>query len=185
MFVPPRFSSVQSLSSVRLFATPWTAARQASLSITNPRSLLKFMPIELVMPSNRLILCCFNPTTPLICRSPNPQSVRVWRWLGYEGGGWSQLGRISALRRGDWEASSSLPSLPPPPSLPLPSSSSHLKIHPGGSCPQARRCLLTGHWIFQGFDFGFPASRNVSNKYLLSQPIYDIFDIATWTKTLT
>ena len=168
MFVPPRFSSVQSLSSVRLFATPWTAARQASLSITNPRSLLKFMPIELVMPSNRLILCCFNPTTPLICRSPNPQSVRVWRWLGYEGGGWSQLGRISALRRGDWEASSS-----------------HLKIHPGGSCPQARRCLLTGHWIFQGFDFGFPASRNVSNKYLLSQPIYDIFDIATWTKTLT
>ena len=49
--------SVQLLSSVRLFATPWTAACQASLSITNSRSLLKFMSIELVMPSNRLILC--------------------------------------------------------------------------------------------------------------------------------
>ena len=52
----PRFS-VQSLSRVRLFATPWTAAHQASLSITNSRSLLKFMSIELVMPSNHLILC--------------------------------------------------------------------------------------------------------------------------------
>ena len=51
-----QFSSVQSLSRVRLFATPWTAARQASLSITNSRSLLKLMSIELVMPSNHLIL---------------------------------------------------------------------------------------------------------------------------------
>ena len=51
------FSSVQSLSRVRLFATPWTAARQASLSITNAQSLLKLMSIELVMPSNPLILC--------------------------------------------------------------------------------------------------------------------------------
>ena len=50
--------SVQSLSQVRLFATPWTAARQASLYITNSRSLLKFMSIELVMPSNYLILDC-------------------------------------------------------------------------------------------------------------------------------
>ena len=50
--------SVQSLSQVRLFATPWTAAHQASLSITNSQSLLKFMSIELVMPSNYLILCC-------------------------------------------------------------------------------------------------------------------------------
>ena len=52
------FVVVQSLSRVRLSVTPWTAARQASLSITNPRSLLKFMPIESVMPSNHLILCC-------------------------------------------------------------------------------------------------------------------------------
>ena len=49
--------SVQSLSHVQLFATSWAAARQASLSITNCRSLLKLMPIELVMPSNHLILC--------------------------------------------------------------------------------------------------------------------------------
>ena len=51
------FSSVQLLSHVWLFVTPWTAACQASLSITNSRSLLKPMPIELVMPSNHLILC--------------------------------------------------------------------------------------------------------------------------------
>ena len=49
--------SVQSLSCVRLFVTPWTAAHQASLSITNSRSLPKPMSIELVMPSNHLILC--------------------------------------------------------------------------------------------------------------------------------
>ena len=52
-----QFSSVQSLSCVRLFATPWTAARQASLSITNSRSLPTPMSIESVMPSNHLILC--------------------------------------------------------------------------------------------------------------------------------
>ena len=52
-----QFSSVQSLIRVRLFATPWTAARQASLSITNSQSLLKPMSIELVTPFNHLILC--------------------------------------------------------------------------------------------------------------------------------
>ena len=52
------FSSVQLLSRVRLFATPWTAACQASLSITNSRSLPKLMSIESVMPFNHLILCC-------------------------------------------------------------------------------------------------------------------------------
>ena len=52
-----QFSSGQSLSRVRLFATPWTAAHQASLSITNSRSLSKLMSIESVMPSNHLILC--------------------------------------------------------------------------------------------------------------------------------
>ena len=51
------FSSVQSLSCVRLFATPWTTTRQPSLSITSSWSLPKPMPIELVMPSNHLILC--------------------------------------------------------------------------------------------------------------------------------
>ena len=52
-----QFSSVQSLSSVQLFATPWTTARQASLSITNSRTLPKLMSIESVIPSNHLILC--------------------------------------------------------------------------------------------------------------------------------
>ena len=52
-----KFNSVQSLSRVWLLATPWTAARQASLSITNSQNLLKLMSIELVMPSNCLILC--------------------------------------------------------------------------------------------------------------------------------
>ena len=52
-----QFSSVQSLSHVQLFVTPWTASCQASLSITNSRSLLKLTSIESVMPSNHLILC--------------------------------------------------------------------------------------------------------------------------------
>ena len=52
-----QFSSIQSLSRVQLFMTPWTAAHQAFLSITNSRSLLKLMSIELVMPSSHLILC--------------------------------------------------------------------------------------------------------------------------------
>ena len=51
-------SSVQSLSHVRPFTTPWTAAHQASLSIANSQSLLKLMSTEPVMPSNHLILCC-------------------------------------------------------------------------------------------------------------------------------
>ena len=64
---------VQSLSRVRLLATPWTAARQASLSITNSQSLLKLMSIESVMPSNHLILCC-----PLLLLPPIPPSIRVF-----------------------------------------------------------------------------------------------------------
>ena len=57
-FLPSQFSSVQSLSHVQLFATPWTTAHQSSLSITDSWSLLKVMSIESVMPSNHLILCC-------------------------------------------------------------------------------------------------------------------------------
>ena len=64
--------SVQSLSHVQLFATPWPAAHQASLSIANSQSLLKFMSIELVMPSNHLIVCC-----PLLLPSIFP-SIRVF-----------------------------------------------------------------------------------------------------------
>ena len=66
-------NSVQSLSHVRLFATPWTAARQASLSNTNSRSLLKLMSIESVMPSNHLILC-----HPLLLPSSIFPSIRVF-----------------------------------------------------------------------------------------------------------
>ena len=67
-----QFSSVQLLSCVRLFATPWISARQASLSITNARSLLKLMPIESVMPSSHLTLC-----HPLLL-PPIPPSIRVY-----------------------------------------------------------------------------------------------------------
>ena len=68
-----QFSSVQSLSRVRLFATPWIAARQASLSITNSRSSLRLTSIESVMPSSHLILC-----HPLILRPSIPPSIRVF-----------------------------------------------------------------------------------------------------------
>ena len=68
-----QFSSVQSLSWVRLFATPWIAAHQASLSITNTQSSLKLISIESVMPSNHLILCC-----PLLLLPPIPPSFRIF-----------------------------------------------------------------------------------------------------------
>ena len=65
--------SVQSLSHVWLFATPWIAAHQASLSITNSQSSLRLMSIESVIPSNHLILCC-----PLLLLPPIPPSIRVF-----------------------------------------------------------------------------------------------------------
>ena len=68
-----QFSSFQSLSRVWLFATPWTAARQASLSTTNSWSLPKLMSIESVMPSSHFILCC-----PLHLLPPIPPSIRVF-----------------------------------------------------------------------------------------------------------
>ena len=64
---------VQSLSRVRLFATPWTAARQASLSITSSRSLLKLMSTESVLPSSHLVLCC-----PLLLLPSVFPSIRVF-----------------------------------------------------------------------------------------------------------
>ena len=68
-----KFSSVQSLSHVQLFATTWTEALQASLSITNSQSLLKLMSVETVMPSNHLILCC-----PILLPPSNFPSIRVF-----------------------------------------------------------------------------------------------------------
>ena len=89
------FSSVQSLSHVQLFATPWTAARQSSLSITNSRSLLKLMYTELAMPSNHLILCCPLLLPPSIFPSirvfSNESALRI-RWPKY----WSFSFSISA-----------------------------------------------------------------------------------------
>ena len=81
-----QFSSVQSLSRVRLFATPWITARQASLSITNSRSSLRLLSIESVMPSSHLILC-----RPLFLLPPIHPSIRVFsnesalhmRWSKY------------------------------------------------------------------------------------------------------
>ena len=89
-----QFSSVQLLSHVWLFVTPWIAARQASLSITNSRSLFKLMSIESVMASSHLILC-----RPLLLLPPISPSIRVFfnestlrmRWPKY----WSFSFRIS------------------------------------------------------------------------------------------
>ena len=89
-----QFSSVQLLSCVRLFATAWIAARQASLSITNSRSLLKLMSIKSVMPSNHIILC-----HPLLLPPSIFPSIRVFsnesafhiRWPKY----WSLTFSIS------------------------------------------------------------------------------------------
>ena len=68
-----QFSSLQSLSRVRLFVTPWTAAHQSSPFITNSQSSLKLMSIESVTPSNHLILC-----RPLLLLPPIPSSIRVF-----------------------------------------------------------------------------------------------------------
>ena len=80
------FSSVQSLTCVRLFVTPWTAARQASLSITSSRSFLKPMSIESVMPSKHLILCCPHLLPPSIFPSirvfSNESVLCIW-WPMY------------------------------------------------------------------------------------------------------
>src|SRR5574341_885480 len=73
MYLAHQFSSVQSFSHVRLFATPWTAACQASLSITNSRSLLRLTSIESVVPSNRLILC-----RPLLLMPSIFPSIRIF-----------------------------------------------------------------------------------------------------------
>ena len=92
LLLPP-CSSVQSVSRVRLFVTLWTAARQASLSITNSQSLLKLMSIEFVMPSNHLILC--HPLLPPLIfpsiRVFSNESVLRIRWPKY----WSFSFKIS------------------------------------------------------------------------------------------
>ena len=83
--VHTQFSSVQSLRHVRLFATPWTTAHQASLSIINYWSLHKLMSIELVMPSNHLILCCplILPSVFHSIRVFSKESALCIRWPKY------------------------------------------------------------------------------------------------------
>ena len=81
-----QFSSVQSLSCVRLFVTPWIAAHRASLSITNSRSSLKLTSIESVMPSSHLILCrslLLLPPIPPSIRVFSNESTRRMRWPKY------------------------------------------------------------------------------------------------------
>ena len=103
--VLPLPRSDQSLSRVRLFATTWIAARQASLSITNSRSSLRLTSIESVMPSSHLILC-----HPLLLLPPNPPSIRVFsnestlcmRWPKY----WSfSFSIILPKKSQDWSPS--------------------------------------------------------------------------------
>ena len=74
--VSVQFSSVQSLSRVWIFANPWIAACQASLSITNSWSSLRLTSIESVMPSSHLILCC-----PLLLLPPIPPSISLFQWV--------------------------------------------------------------------------------------------------------
>ena len=85
-----KFSSVHSLGYVRLFVTPWTAACQASLSITNSWSLLKLMSIESVMPYNHLILC-----HPLLLPLSNFLSIRVFSMSQFFASGDQRI-RVSA-----------------------------------------------------------------------------------------
>ena len=113
LFLPldsSQFSSIQWLSCVRLFQTPWTAARQASLSITNSQSLLKLIFIESVMPSNHLIFCCpplLLPTLFPSIRVFSNESVLHIRWPKY----WSFSFNISPYNehsglisfRKDWQ----------------------------------------------------------------------------------
>ena len=95
-----QFSSIQSLSPVQLFATPWTAARQASLFITNSQSPPKPMSIESVMPSNHLILCC-----PLLLLPSIFPSIRVLSQLFTWGGqsiGVSASTSVPPVNTQDW-----------------------------------------------------------------------------------
>ena len=151
---PHRISSVQLLSRVRLFATPRTAACQASLSITNSWSLLKLMSIELVMPSNHLILCCPLLLLPSI----------LWKW--------SEI-----------EVAQSCPTLCDPMDCSLPGSSVHgifqaivlewiaISFSRGSSWPR------DGTWVSHILDRRFTvwATRELPQSYMISN--IDLFQI--------
>ena len=97
-----QFSSVQSLSRVRFFVTPWTAARQASLSITNSQSSLKLMSIQSVMPSSHLILC--RPLSSCPQSLPASESFpmsQLFTWSG-QSTGVSTLASFLPKNTQDW-----------------------------------------------------------------------------------
>ena len=101
-YIEIQFSSVHSLSRVLLFVTPWTTVRQASLSITNSQNSPKYMSIELVMPSNHLILC-----RPLLLLASIFPSIRVFinesalpiRWPKYWSFSFTSVGPVNTQ---DW-----------------------------------------------------------------------------------
>ena len=95
------FSSVQSLSRVRLFATPWIAVRQVSLSITNSRSLLKLMSIKLVMPSSHLILCRFSSCPQALPASESFPMSHLFTWGG-QSIGVSALASVLPMNTQNW-----------------------------------------------------------------------------------
>ena len=97
-----QFSSVQLLSRVRLFASPWTASHQASLSITNSRSLPKLMSIELVMPSNHLILCRLFLLLPSIFPSVNSFQMSQFFASGVQSIGVSASTSVLPMNIQDW-----------------------------------------------------------------------------------
>ena len=98
------FSSVQSLSRVRLSATPWSAAHQASLSITNSLSLLKLMSIESVMPPNHLILCSLSSLSPYLQSFPASRSFPMSRLFpsGGQSIGTSASVSVLPMNTHDW-----------------------------------------------------------------------------------
>ena len=104
-FVPYPPKHQFSLSCVRLFATPWTAALQASLSITNSRSLLRLMSIESMMPSNHLILCCpLFPFSSCLQSFPASGSFQMSQFFtsGSQSIGASASASVPPLNIQDW-----------------------------------------------------------------------------------
>ena len=93
-------SSVQSLSHVKLFATPWTAAHQVSLSITNSWSLLKLMSIESVMPSNHLILC--HPLSSCLQSFPASESFPMSQFFTSDGHSIGASASVLSMNIQDW-----------------------------------------------------------------------------------
>ena len=98
------FSSVQSLSCVQLFASPWTAVCQASLFISNSWNLLKLMSIELVMPSNDLILCCPLLLLPSIFPGSGPFPMSQFFMSGGQSIGVSASASVLPIYIQDWSS---------------------------------------------------------------------------------